>query len=376
MYETDGVGPFRPGIGGAPPYLAGREAERSLFEKRFRDLQRGAALADLVVLYGPRGNGKTALLHWVEARARATSGLDTYWLTGADVPEPGALTRRLELGSWLRKLQPESVAVAGVGVSLGTLRDPPRLAEALEERARAKPLLVLLDEAHTLKPEVGQWLLNAAQTAGRHAPFLLMLAGTPDLRARLSEMGASFWSRATKLPIGRLTEDEAAEAVSRPLAAEGFDIEADALARIARESYGYPFFTQLWGRAVWQVMVDRADGADTVTTAVVEAAAAEFESHKNDYYLDRILELDRKDLLPAAKAVAAAFRDESRIELAALKELIGANTRAIERSPAEVADELQHLGFVWMTKGLPLWEPGIPSLMDYLLQNTPAPRGD
>ena len=189
-------------------------------------------------------------------------------------------------------------------------------------------------------------------------------------------MGASFWSRATKLPIGRLTEDQAAEAVSRPLAAEGFDIEADALARIARESHGYPFFTQLWGRAVWRVMVDGADSVGTVTTAVVEAATAEFESHKNDYYLDRTLELDRKDLLPAAKAVAAAFRDESRIGLAALKELIGANTRAIERSPTEVTDELQHLGFVWMTKGLPLWEPGIPSLMDYILEHAPAPRGD
>ena len=376
MYETDGVGPFRPGVGGLPPYLAGREAERGLFEQRFRDLGRGEALADLVVLYGPRGNGKTALLRWVEARARENSGLDTYWLTADEVPEPGTLARRLELGSWLGKLQPESVSIGGVGVSLGTPRDPPRLAEALEKRARAKPLLVLLDEAHTLKPEIGRWLLNAAQAAGSQAPFLLALAGTPDLRARLAEMGASFWSRATKLPIGRLTEDQAAEAVSRPLAAEGFDFEADALTRIARESHGYPFFTQLWGRAVWRVMVNGPDGVDTVTTAVVDAAAAEFESHRNDYYLDRTLELDRKDLLPAAKAVAAAFRDESRIGLAALKELIGANTRAIERSPTEVTDELQHLGFVWMTKGLPLWEPGIPSLMDYILEHAPAPRGD
>ena len=375
MHETDGVGPFRPGVGGLPPYLAGRRTERDVFERRFRDLQRGAALADFVVLYGPRGNGKTALLRWVEARARENSGLDTYWLTADEVPEPGTLARRLELGSWLGKLQPESVSIAGVGVSLGTPRDPPRLAEALEERARARPLLVLLDEAHTLKPEIGRWLLNAAQAAGSQAPFLLALAGTPDLRARLSEMGASFWSRATQLPIGRLTEDEAADAVSRPLSTEGFEIEADALARIARESHGYPFFTQLWGGAIWRVMTQEAGGADTVTMAVVEAAAAEFESRKNNYYLQRLHELRRRNLLGVARRVAEAFRNRSTIPVTELDGVIAEAANG-EVDVVETGDALEHLGFVWETKGVPDWEPGIPSLMDYILEHAPAPRGD
>ena len=364
---TDGTGPFRPGIGGAPPYLAGREAERAYFRECLETLRQGESVPSEVIVYGPRGNGKTALLRSVEVEAEKASSPDTCWLTGVEVTEPGALARRLGLGS----PPPESVSV---GVSPETPGDPHGLTKALEARARVKPLLVLLDEAHTLEPEVGRWLLNAAQTAGSRAPFLLVLAGTPDLRARLSETGAGFWSRGQKLAIGRLTEDEAAEAVSRPLAAEGIEIEADALARIARESDGYPFFTQVWGRAVWQVVVDGPEGADTVTMAVVEAAAAEFESRKNDYYLDRLMELHRKNLLGAARRVAEAFRDRSTIPFTELDEAI-VDAGNDEVDVVETGDALEHLGFVWRTKGVPDWEPGIPSLMDYILEHAPSPRG-
>lgn len=359
MYETDGVGPFRPGIGGLPPCLAGREAERAHFRECLETLRQGESVPSEVIVYGPRGNGKTALLRSVEVEAEAASGLDTCWLTGVEVTEPAALARRLGLGP----------------LSAETPGDPHGLAEALEARARSKPLLVLLDEAHTLKPEVGQWLLNAAQTAGSRAPFLLVLAGTPDLRARLSETGASFWSRGKKLAIGRLTEDEAAEAVSRPLAAEGFEVEADALARIARESDGYPFFTQVWGRAVWRVMVAGANGAETVTMAVVEAAAAEFESRKNHYYLDRFMELHRGNLLGAARRVAEAFRGRSTIPFTELDKVIAEAANG-EVDVVETGDALAHLGFVWQTKGVPDWEPGIPSLLDYILEHAPAPHGD
>lgn len=43
-------------------------------------------------------------------------------------------------------------------------------------------------------------------------------------------------------------------------------------------------------------------------------------------------------------------------------------------NPAAAAEVLEHLGFVWRTKRLPRWEPGIPSLMDYLREHAPAPR--
>lgn len=376
MREPNGGGPFKPGTGRLPPYLAGRETEQEYFRECFETLRQGEPVPSEVILYGPRGNGKTTLLRWVETEAEATGGLDTYWLVGSNVPEPEGLVKSLEIGSWLRRIRPDSVSMAGVGVSLRDAGEPKHLAEALEARARAKPLLVLLDEAHTLKPAVGQWLLNAAQAAGSRAPFLLALAGTPDLRARLSEMGASFWNRGKKLAVGRLDENATAAAVERPLAAAGITVEREALERIVRESHGYPFFTQLWGQSVWRKAARSTDGARTVTMAVVNEAAAEFEAERNNYYIDRFLELHRKALLPAARAVATAFLDERQIGLAALEEAIVTATQGTERSAADITQELEHLGFVWLTKGLPMWEPGIPSLMDYILQHAPTPPGD
>lgn len=164
----------------------------------------------------------------------------------------------------------------------------------MAERAKAQPLLLFLDEAHTLTPEAGRLLLNAAQEVGNSAPFLLVLAGTPDLPARLSEMSASFWGRAEKIRLGRLEEGPTAEAIRRPLRDEGIALDEDALARIVRESHGYPYFTQLWGRALW-VALRRAPGSgDRVTPEVLEAAFSLFEEKRDDYYLDRYFELDKR----------------------------------------------------------------------------------
>ena len=378
MAVSTELSPFRPGTGRRPPYLAGREEEQSLFRSHFAALRRGESAPGEILLYGPRGNGKTALLRWAKREADADGGLDAHWLVGSDIPSPGDFVARLGLGSWLRKIAPESVSIAGVGVSLrGGEERPLLLAEALEARAKAKPLLILLDEAHTLKPEVGQWLLNAAQAAGSEAPFLLVLAGTPDLRARLSEMEASFWNRAEQVPLGRLDEGAAGEAIRRPLADDGIGVEEEALARMVGESHGYPFFVQLWGRAAWRRVRGAGGGAGPVTTAVVEEAAGEFETRRNRYYLDRFDELDRQGWLGAAREVALAFRDQARLPHTGFRKAIRRAGPARDRAAElEAAEALEHLGFVWKAQGTPSWEPGIPSLMDFIREHAPPPDDD
>ena len=42
----------------------------------------------------------------------------------------------------------------------------------------------------------------------------------------------------------------------------------------------------------------------------------------------------------------------------------------------EAAEALEHLGFVWQARGTLSWEPGIPSLMDFILENAPPPDED
>ena len=72
---------FLPGDGKILPHLAGREAAQTLLRKYLGWLQRREDIPHNVTLLGPRGNGKTALLRWLEREALATGGVDVAWLT-------------------------------------------------------------------------------------------------------------------------------------------------------------------------------------------------------------------------------------------------------------------------------------------------------
>lgn len=54
-------GPFRPGTGSLPPYLAGRAKEQAKIEAILGILRRGKPPPSALIFFGPRGNGKTAL---------------------------------------------------------------------------------------------------------------------------------------------------------------------------------------------------------------------------------------------------------------------------------------------------------------------------
>ena len=378
MSKTSRQGPFRPGPGGLPPYLAGRESEQSLFRAILGDLQDALAPSREVVLHGPRGAGKTALLVWLQREAADSyADVDVLYVTPAGVPTESRLIERLLPVSWWRRLTPRETSVHGVTWRPGE-SDPPPLDEALAVRARRKALVLLLDEAHTLDAEVGCALLNAGQQVGRSLPLLLVLAGTPSLRSHLNSMNASFWNRAERRPIGRLDATASAAAIRRPLEGENIDIDRDALAHLTRESHGYPYFLQLWGEAAWRqataAEVPEA-GRRRLTRAAVAAAQAAFDREKNDYYLDRYEELERSRLLPAARAVADAFEahpllDDEKLE-AALRRGLGKACGVDQLAKAK--DTFHHLGYVWRPGARPIWEPGIPSLMDYVREYAPLP---
>ena len=374
MALLDVSGPFRPGTGGLPPYLAGREEEQSLFRSLLAMLDRGEPTPTEVILYGPRGNGKTALLAWIEEVAAPSYAVDVVALTPSDIRTGLQLAEHLLPEHWWKGIKPDTIAVRGLTWRPGKNAPAPAPRQVLAARASKRPLLLLLDEAHTLDPSVGRELLNAAQAVGRKAPFLLVLAGTPNLRDHLGTVGASFWNRSRKLRVGRLDEAAAADAIRLPLKSEDTAISEDALAHVVRESHGYPFFLQLWGAALWhRANADPSLLRQRLTAADTAACQSLFESEKNDYYLDRENELERAGLLEAARSVAELFAERQRVSReeiqAAVRRAPGFND---EKKAFAARTTLGHLGFLWQASGTRDWEPGIPSLMDYIREGVPG----
>ena len=375
MAVVGSFGPFRPGAGRLPPYLAGRTEEQALFRSRLARLDRGQPTPSEIILYGPRGNGKTALLVWMEKETESVPGVEVIDMTPSEFDTTTEFAEILLPEFWWETVRPTGSTVRGFEWRPGKNAPAPGIRSVLELRSKKKPLLLLLDEAHTLDPRVGEELLNAAQEVGRKAPFLLVLAGTPDLRTHLGTMGVSFWNRSHKLRIDRLDESAAADAIRLPLEAEGVPIDDDALAHIVRESEGYPYFLQLWGAAVWNRDASSpTDRPQRLTAADTDACRSVFESERDDYYLDRYDELEDLGLLGPARPVAEVFETRERVndfELdAAIRRGLGpdADDDAVEAA----AEQFDHLGFIWRAGAALDWEPGIPSLMDYIREAVPA----
>jgi hypothetical protein len=53
--------------------------------------------------------------------------------------------------------------------------------------------------------------------------------------------------------IGPLTPDAARRAIAKPVTDQGVRIDRDALELMVRETRGYPYFVQEWGKQVWDV---------------------------------------------------------------------------------------------------------------------------
>ena len=394
-YAGDLLNLFVPGQGVAPPKLAGREQDLLALRGLLRRLLSGRAPARDAILYGPRGNGKTVLLGAFEAECRA-EGIETLALNASQVNTVDALARQLlqinpdhpdketanpltrKVQSARRAVQGEfptvEVGQASVGIpSVGAVTWEKMSREQLDanlerlvtRRCRDKPLVVTLDEAHTLNIEVGQRLLNLSQQLRKDgASFLLALAGTPDLQEHLNAIHSTFWNRAEKLSIGRLSRYSTEEALVDPLAGRSIQFDKSALAAVVEDSQQYPYFIQLWGEALCQAMV--RSGRFHVDAATVEAARPKFDAGRIAYYGDRYWELYKQDLLQVADAIAGVFEGRETVRSARLSDYLVTQTGVETQAAGAQLSQLAKLGYIWQPSGSQVCEPGIPSLMTHV----------
>ena len=326
----------------------------------------------LFYLYGPRGNGKTALLADLQKEAGKRKlgalklvGTPSGWMRTVAPFSPrgsrGELSGTVEV--------PETVRLSGT-YRPASVPDERRFSPHRLPEFASAPLLVTADEAHAVPPEeIGDLLRVARSLRADSVPVLLAMAGTPDLEFVLRGLDvlgepertiagakATFWDRGKRIRVGLLPDGVAAEILEETGA--GLRFEPATLARLAAAASRYPYFVQLLGSAVWEA----AGGAGTVDAACAERALAAFAVERDAYYGLRLRELEDSDLERVAYSVAVALEagggEIGEWELnRTLEAALGRERRV------EAGNRLAGTGFVWET-ATRRWSGGIPSLVE------------
>ena len=366
--SATGSCPFNPAFGGIPPYLAGREQEQRSIARDLDDLKHCGRAPFAMIIYGPRGNGKAALLQWAQHLA-LEKGIETIRVTSSMIDTEDALVRVLSARRWRTGII-KAASAFGLHLPVNGQRAT-TITRALEKRVRRRPLLLWIDEAHTLDPDVGQHLLQAAQlVSGEGARILLMLVGSPALISHLHKMRAGFVERSPILALARLEAGASADAVRIPLEAANRSISTEALEHVVQESHGYPFFLQLWGKVLWYAV---EDAERTIGVDDVDRARPEFEKARDSFYGLRFDELCDQDLVAPATAIARAIEDRESLHRSEVDEalrmvLAGENLPSGPGDVRNVIVKLRNLGYIWSPGGnlANRYFPGIPSLMTYV----------
>jgi hypothetical protein len=97
-----------------------------------------------------------------------------------------------------------------------------------------------------------------------------------------------------------LGEPAAKIAIRKPAEVQGVEIEEDALVRIVKETQGYPYFLQEWGKHAWDAAVASPISLGDVGLASMAAVAALDESFFRVRF-DRLTPVEKKYLRAMAE---------------------------------------------------------------------------
>ena len=357
--------PFQTRAGARPPALAGRDTELALAGAKLDSLSRGQRPSQGLLLYGPRGNGKTVLLDRIAGEARSR-GLRAESLPASAFRDHQALSDELREFAGLAGSQITGAQAAGFGVSIepgSPTRSLSRLLAMWIESDPA-PLVILLDEVHTVGADIGRDFFGAVQTATtRELPFWLLTAGTPDAPRRLRQAGTFTERMFEQIPVGRLERNATVRALSAPARDAGLPLSNDAVEILAAESQDYPYFIQLLGSAAWTA-ADNAN-ANGITEACARRGIAAARPHVDRFYGQRLHEARGRGVHHALAPLAALVTEHGgQLDHGQLDRFLAET--AGEEGEAELLYTLTDLGVLWETPPAG-WEMGIPSFADFLL---------
>jgi hypothetical protein len=280
------INPYAPGAGTPPPELAGRG---EIIEKALIAIDRIKAgrSARSVIFYGLRGVGKTVLLNAIQKEAQSRGII----IVSIEAPEDRSLPSLLvpalraallklsrgaaikdklksaldALGSFTRafKLKYQDVEV---NVDLGQLRGVADsgdlemdladllglVGEAAQEQKTAAFLFI--DELQYVREDELAALISALHKSNqRQLPVSMVAAGLPQLVGQTGR-AKSYAERLFEfVPVAKLGTVAAKEALCKPAARENVQFTDGAIEEILKQTQGYPYFLQEWGKHSWDI---------------------------------------------------------------------------------------------------------------------------
>ena len=331
--------PFAPGAGTPPPELAGRHGLIEDAAVALARIRHGRS-ARSMILYGLRGVGKTVLLTTMRNQAEA----DGIVVVAMEAPENRSLPAMLvpSLRASLLKLDrmkqasqaikralralagfvKPRVSYEGFEIAIG-LEPEPGLADsgdletdladlvrAAGEAAKAHDTAIVLaiDEMQYVPEDELAALISALHRAQQlQLPITLIGAGLPQLLGQMGRAKSYAERLFAFVPLGALDQDAAFDAIRIPLAHEGATITDPALAAIYRQTEGYAYFLQEWGKHSWDLAVaspiDIGDVRDATVAAIAELDASFFRVR-----FDRLTPAEKRYLRAMAELGAGPHR--------------------------------------------------------------------
>lgn len=325
--------PFAPGAGTPPPELAGRDDLRETVRVALERVRRGLPTKSILMV-GLRGVGKTVLLdrmrddaESVELQTLRVEAPEGRSLPAILAPQLRRALLRLSRIEKAKDLSERALrGLAGFAkalkvkyhdIEVGLDFDPePGLADngdlehdlqALLEvvgaaaQSAGTALVMFVDELQYVEEDELAALITALhRTAQRRLPVVLVGAGLPQLRGQMGR-AKSYAERLFDFPeIGPLPEAAARIAIAKPLQEQGINVSEDALREIVRQTHGYPYFLQEWGKHAWDIATASPITLIDVERASREAVAALDESFFRVRF-DRLTPLEKKYLRAMAE---------------------------------------------------------------------------
>ena len=134
--------------------------------------------------------------------------------------------------------------------------------------------MLVIDEVQYVPEEQLASLIMAMHGVSQaQLPIAMVAAGLPQLLG-LAGRAKSYAERLFEfVSIDRLDDDAARAALTIPAAKEGVQFQAGAVAEILKQTQGYPYFLQEWGKHSWDVAVGTPIKTADARRATAEALA-------------------------------------------------------------------------------------------------------